>query len=316
MNQISISVLLKELRGKKSQLEMSQSLGFNFNQYHKWESGSTSITLQNFLDLSHYLDINIEKIFSELLEYSLVEYSQTEMLSKLYFRWFTYSEECFLESINFTKSKWWRLKNGKAKLTLAAFLDFIEVISSKKHSFLSVISKDFKKKRHLHKPKNEEILFESIRLFPEFSTIYSSLFLKEFISSKSSGERKKVLTKSTGLSLSRLETILSHLEKNKILELDRKDLEKPYKVAISKSSIEINDIIAIYCLKRSLEKMNKGRNNEHIIATPIIAAVSEKAEAEIAQIFTKCWRDITQTISNDDNSNKTKVLHMYLGKVY
>lgn len=55
--------VIKALRGPLSQRDLSEKLGFTFNQVGKWESGATQIKWDDFLSLAKILNIPIEKHF-------------------------------------------------------------------------------------------------------------------------------------------------------------------------------------------------------------------------------------------------------------
>ena len=52
--------LLHAVRGEHSQMSLSKSLGYTFNQYHKWETGLKTINLEEFFELCKILEIDIE----------------------------------------------------------------------------------------------------------------------------------------------------------------------------------------------------------------------------------------------------------------
>ncbi|MBK7960502.1 MAG: helix-turn-helix transcriptional regulator [Bdellovibrionales bacterium] len=57
-----IARLLKQIRGAKTQLDMSQDLGYNYNQYGKWESSQRKIRWREFSKLCKVSNIQLEKL--------------------------------------------------------------------------------------------------------------------------------------------------------------------------------------------------------------------------------------------------------------
>ncbi len=55
--------IVKLLRGEMSQRELSESLGFTFNQVGKWESGFTQIKWSDFLRFAEFRELPVEKAF-------------------------------------------------------------------------------------------------------------------------------------------------------------------------------------------------------------------------------------------------------------
>ncbi|MCB0392449.1 MAG: DUF4423 domain-containing protein [Bdellovibrionales bacterium] len=62
--QILSQEILTELRGGLSQRELSQLLGFSFNQVGKWESGATKIKWNDFLLICEKLNVPLTNYFS------------------------------------------------------------------------------------------------------------------------------------------------------------------------------------------------------------------------------------------------------------
>lgn len=61
--------LLASLRGNHTQKEMSQKLGFKFNQYHKWESDIKWLRWREFIDILEIACPNYRKAFSLVLTF-------------------------------------------------------------------------------------------------------------------------------------------------------------------------------------------------------------------------------------------------------
>jgi transcriptional regulator with XRE-family HTH domain len=55
--------IIRQLRGETSQRDLSQRLGFSFNQIGKWESGVTQIKFEDFLNVCFELNISVEEKF-------------------------------------------------------------------------------------------------------------------------------------------------------------------------------------------------------------------------------------------------------------
>ncbi|MGZ5279982.1 MAG: helix-turn-helix domain-containing protein [Pseudobdellovibrionaceae bacterium] len=71
-NQLAIEVL-RQIRGDLSQRDLSQKLGFSYNQVGKWESLATQIKWDDFLHLAKSLNIPVEKHFREYFFWALEE---------------------------------------------------------------------------------------------------------------------------------------------------------------------------------------------------------------------------------------------------
>lgn len=314
MYQLQLSVLLKEIRGKETQKSMSEKLGFKFNQYFKWESGLKELSLIDFFKICDLQNIEIDKCLFSLLHVKCEKYDPN-LLGLMYLHWNSYSEVQFLKATGFSKSKWWRLKNQKINISLNDFLIFIEIIAGKKDSFLLSISNELNKKKHLQNSKNEIKFIHSLKKNLEFGAIYSCFFLGDYIKAKSKNERVDILIKMTGIPIPRLNKILKDLIKDEMLNDELTDVGNLFKINFSVAQAEISDLFSQYCLNHTLEKLKKGRDKEFIVASPILAAISENASDEIREIMTRTQIEITKVITRDDNLKKDRLGYIYLGMV-
>lgn len=312
-NQLHIATLLKELRGSRTQAEMSKALGYKFNQYFKWESGTTEISFENFIQLCDYAHAPLLNILDSLLHYTEDRIEQKELLKQLLSYWCNNDEENFLKASSFSKSKWWRLKSGKSKLSLDDFLEIINIMARKKDPFLKLISKKFKDKKHLQPKLNEQVLLETIRNYPEFIDIYSCLFLADFAKSKTYSTRRNLILKTTKLEPHRLDRVLQQLKDLKILDITQKDLEEPFKLAISKINVDVHQILTRYCLKKHLLTKNELDARGRTGTTSIIGAVSEETEKKVLSLLTQCFHEIVKLMSIEDPDKKSKLAYIYLG---
>lgn len=311
---MQISILLKEIRGNATQKSMSEKLGFRFNQYFKWESGETEISLVDFFKVCDLKKIKIEKCLHDLLHVKCDKYD-SNLIGLMYLHWNSYSEKMFLEQSGFSKSKWWRLKNQKIQMTFDDFLIFIETIAGKKDSFLLAISNELKKRSHLQNPKNELTFINSLRKNLEFGPIYSCFFLAEYQKAKNIEERKKILFNFTSIPKIKLESILKELIKDKMLNEELTDVGELFKINFSIAQADISDLFSEYCLNHTLEKLRRGREQEFIVASPILAAISPKVSDEIREILTRAQIEITKAIASEDNLKKDRLAYVYLGMV-
>ncbi len=70
--QIAIE-LITYLRDEMPQRELSQSLGYSFNQVGKWESGHTRIKWENFCDLLEFREVNVKDVLAQKVDVPLAQ---------------------------------------------------------------------------------------------------------------------------------------------------------------------------------------------------------------------------------------------------
>ena len=76
--------LLASIRGNVSQKELSESLGFNFNQGHKWEAGTKGMSLNDFLNYCSYFNISLSSHFATIFAIFIEGFDQKQIFEKMY----------------------------------------------------------------------------------------------------------------------------------------------------------------------------------------------------------------------------------------
>ena len=62
--------LLKAMRGRRTQMDLSVALGFKFNQVFRWESGSTRLTWSEFIRVAETCQTPIASALREILDHT------------------------------------------------------------------------------------------------------------------------------------------------------------------------------------------------------------------------------------------------------
>lgn len=81
--QLLAQEILRTIRKDHSQRELSQKLGYSFNQVGKWESGATQIKMDDFILFSQSLNIEIEKHFRSSYSFFNPEFSVPTLIQTL-----------------------------------------------------------------------------------------------------------------------------------------------------------------------------------------------------------------------------------------
>ncbi|NOT80848.1 MAG: helix-turn-helix transcriptional regulator [Bacteriovoracaceae bacterium] len=81
--QLLAQEILRTIRKDLSQRELSQNLGYSFNQVGKWESGATQIKMDDFILFSQSLNIEIEKHFRSSYSFFNPEFSVPTLIQAL-----------------------------------------------------------------------------------------------------------------------------------------------------------------------------------------------------------------------------------------
>lgn len=114
------------MRGELSQIEVSKKLGFNFNQYHKWEVGSKSLTLFEFMDICKVLDFKTERFFNIIVLINIEEIEESEVFSTLYNKLGPKSKDELADLLKINKSTLYRWFKGNGSPDLSLILMWVD----------------------------------------------------------------------------------------------------------------------------------------------------------------------------------------------
>lgn len=73
--------IVRALRGEDTQRDLSQKLGFSFNQIGKWESGTTHISWDDFVHLASQMGFAVEKHFRRIFWSFIGEFNSKSVIN-------------------------------------------------------------------------------------------------------------------------------------------------------------------------------------------------------------------------------------------
>ncbi len=78
--------ILFTLRGERSQVSVSRSLGYSYNRVHKWESETTRMKWRDFYDFCAALNVSVEKAFCDVFVVVNMDISNAAEVFKILLR--------------------------------------------------------------------------------------------------------------------------------------------------------------------------------------------------------------------------------------
>ena len=159
--------ILIELRGELSQTQLSQNLGFSFNQVGKWESGVTNITWSDFIDICTDRKINWQESFNKTFSFHtgmLVERDNVfEILSKF---WDKNDSAGLMKALSKSISTVVRLKADSSKITMSDVLKLADVRPFVLNVWLGQFLKPMNLKEFQPKYEREQLILSGLVTLP------------------------------------------------------------------------------------------------------------------------------------------------------
>jgi transcriptional regulator with XRE-family HTH domain len=118
--------LLASIRGNVSQKELSENLGFNFNQVHKWEAGTKGMSLGDFIIYCSHFNIQFAEHFARVFGIFIEDISQKEIFEKFYKTYGPVDKKELAELLMVNKSTLYRWFDGKGGPDFSLLLYWID----------------------------------------------------------------------------------------------------------------------------------------------------------------------------------------------
>lgn len=131
--------LLQAIRGEHSQMSLSKSLGYTFNQYHKWETGLKTINLEEFFELCKILDIDIFRFFETITLLDFTHFKPEEYFEKLYLKLGPNNKAELSQMLRVNPSTLYRWINGSSSPDLSVILLWFDQQTQYLNDFLLLV---------------------------------------------------------------------------------------------------------------------------------------------------------------------------------
>lgn len=306
------------LRGDRTQMELSQELGYKGNIIYKFESGHKHLKLGHFIKVCEICRVDLRSRFRTKLDLDFNEMSATNIQKAFFKTWALSSEDHIQELLSTSRTRLWKLRTGKAELTLHEFFKLIDYFTDRLYIFLNNIvdTKEYSKSALPdHKRFNS---YELYIHYPEVLYLTSLCFLKEVNETPNILKKEKLFSLSK-LSRQRFEQIYEHITKSGHLMLKGDCYEtNSYKLDIRSQNSSVT-----FKIKKKvwelLDYFSKSWIKEDTIfkkRTLRVAPVSQVAKEQIIQIYKQAYLDVSKVVDADKDSCEKEDLIYYRQELF
>lgn len=311
-----VRVILTEIRGARTQKQMSGRVGYRFNQWHKWESGQKILMWQDLLDITTELKIDLTTPIKVIADADLGSVQNGGLFVKKIFQKFGASDsQETLKKLKISRAALHRIVSLKNDVEVTFVLKCLGELSSLLPYLIGFLVKESKNNflRKMVTQMNDQVHLEAA--YPWFSAIEAFVDTNEYKKLKNHSD--ELIASELGISVAEARRGIQLLFENGVLikqgeryklNLDRIDLDE---------SIEDSARFARFwtkiCLNRSetpncIPRSGKGWSSR-------VYAVSDAASEEIFKLRNKFVDDMAKVLLRDKGKSKTKVqvfiLHLF-----
>lgn len=209
--------ILLSLRGERSQSELSEMLGFSFNQVGKWETGATAFHWEDFVRLCEALAIpwkeQFESVFSFHSGMKLEENSVFDILSRFFGH---ASVREMATRLNKSRSSISRLLHDQVKID---FADVLRLMDQRPYVLSTWLSKflDIKKLPSFREQAESEAqMFRGLQTVPWALLVNSALGIQTYLEAET--HSAEFLAEKTGLTTEQVSLALAKLVEAGVIE--------------------------------------------------------------------------------------------------
>lgn len=297
--------LIRSLRGRKTQRQLSQRLGYSSNQVHRWESGQVQISWNEFFRLASDCSVDLGKILRSV--YSI---DWDVSLSHLFFSNFgsKLDQASLLGGLEISRYQYYRYRRDESDAPAYLIFQLIYLSGTQFYFFLDQILKGKEYGSlfpivELHR-KESELGYQ----YPQMFAILSAISLPMYQNSK--GLHEEWLAKKVGIDADLFSTIIDHMKKINLIVQDG----KKYKLLKDKSAPEYSregvKKILLHWNDVVREKILTQYPVEHNFTGYQEFSVSAEGLKKIQTRYREFYSDIASIVSTDDVESRVSVYVM------
>lgn len=304
--------ILQVMRGELSQRQLSDKLGYTFNQVGKWESGATQLKWDDFLRVCKILGISIENAFWREFLTPVPEPTPLSTLKALSYH---FSAGTSLnKQMRKSMDKW---LSGKSIPDFAEVLRFMGNRISLMLTWLSEIV-DCSKIPSLYEANNLYLArSQAVFRTPDAMLIYSALSLDAY--QKLECHNEELLAEHTTCSPTQIRQVIQALHLNGFVHFDgKKYIPLPHSEAHSRNWEAISRSTQKAALRYSVEPFSCAQNpllsSDCSAATARVIALSAQGSRSMRDLIWKYQSELGEIIKRDKSPRQhlvTVILHSY-----
>ncbi|MFK8136944.1 MAG: hypothetical protein AB8E15_01170 [Bdellovibrionales bacterium] len=314
VSSVSLS-LLENIRRDKSQKEISSSLGYSFNQYYKWESGSKKCRWSEFVAICGEQSLSLKDSLELTFCIDLDSLDSGHVITEIMEMFFQNRDSELSSHLNISELTLERYKKGTTEYDLETFLKIVDFIADRLVVFIDLLDESHRDASL----QNRRELSGRIDSFwterPELSLICMGVGLQQVIESGKSNYQR-VLSSILLIPEEKLERDIELLLDIGLLEeTDSVPKTTVFRTTIKKNQRLLADSVGRMCLKRNIDNIFGKTESEEASSKKgmfRMAAVSDQAFAQIKGEIHSCYHKISQIIEQDNLDPKTRMLYLNL----
>jgi len=170
-------LILKTIRTEKTQDQVNEYFGFNFNQCYRWESGKTKVSWNDFVKLLTFLNVDLSPLKEKCLRVNESIHDGTELFN---FLTKDFTSDFVQKKISLSNAQYMNLRSGRTSVLLEHILDIVKNLIFLQASFIAYLYHDREAPKEI-----ENLLTEDLDI-QNFTTSYpQALLLPALFSIKS-----------------------------------------------------------------------------------------------------------------------------------
>lgn len=300
-----VKSLLRSIRGPRSQQEMSQIMGYEFNQWHKWESGQKLIKWMDFVQICNQFKLPLETAICIVLGVTSVDINDGGSVFEEVWRKFgNLSSAEMQEFLGISKAQLRRIIFGEQDFVLQILFKILGDFGSSLPYLVETLGG---KNIDAHFEKENSLIKRQVEIegsHPWFCALEALLLHKDYKSMKS--HDNSFFAAKLGVNVEEVKRAFSTLEKNGSIEM----VNQKYQLRLLRVDMDVSAVNGAklskfwtnVCADRfstidGIPSSGKGWSYR-------IFPVSHKAQEQIRKMIRQIDSEIYSILLNDENEEK------------
>lgn len=281
--------LLRVLRGKRTQKQISEKMGFDFNQSYRWESGRTSMSWAHFLEYCQVCHARLPAHLKSAFSFAQ-DPSETGALVRHFVAGRAQKE--ISEEMGISRSSLSRWMTGRQIPNLEQMLQLMHIGSIDFYRFLETLSMQAELPSIQKELERERAYLKLYEVYPWLSVLFSALETVGYLENPS----LSYLSKKTKIPVALLKDAIGDLQAQNLLEWTGKLWKMNlFRVSI-RGSIESRREMCRYVLNRAMDGANTSFGVEGTRFSWKLFSLNEKQFDLLLQKYTEFFNELGSLI--------------------
>lgn len=302
--------LLELLRANRTQLEMSQLMGYQTNQYYKFEAGLKKFRLEDLIKICEINNLDLKEFLNNKLELKLEDLSVHSVQKELFRVWSSHKMLFIKKVLSLNESRLKRVLRGESEFSIPEFLMIVDKVADRLSAFLSCFSSlDCYTEYELPFEKRYDLIDLYFK-YPEALVIESATKMKQ-INDFPDHLKKDALLNYTQIKKEKFEIIYDYLIDHGFLKInDGKYQFNGRKVEVQYGERTNEYVGKVWEYLKNISKYRIDSHGKYYGTSTRIAPVSKQAQEKINSILKESYRQIAEVIDLDEEREKSDILYL------